>query len=142
LAIIVTVGTAVVSSAVAAEMKLTQTTLPMPAEGEVVELIGLHYGISAPSDITTFAYETKDGKKNDQVVTLWTFTGSNKSEKARRVDVTIWLLNEIGERVAEAEEMVTLDAGAENQRFKIKLKVTPEALQGTKLVNVQANWVI
>jgi hypothetical protein len=141
LGIMLIVGMAVVAYAPAAEMKLTQTTLAMPAEGEVVELAGLHYGISAPADITTSVYEAKAGKRENRVTTVWTFTGSNRGEKMRRVEVTVWLLNEIGERVARGGKMVTLDADAENQTIKVNVKVTLTALQETKLVNVQANWV-
>lgn len=141
LATMLTIVMAIVASATAAEMKLTQTTFVIPAEGEVVELVGLHYGISAPADITMCVYETKTGKREDQVITVWTFTGSNGAENARRVEVTVWLLNEIGERVAQGGKTVTLDAGAEDQTFKINVKVAPGILQGTKLVNLQANWV-
>ena len=140
-AVMIVVATMVVP-AIAAEMKMTQTTFAVPAEGEVVELTGLHYGISAPADITTTVFVTKAGKREDQVIIVWTFAGSNDAESTRRVDVTVWLLNEIGERVARGESKVTLDAGAKDQTFKVNLKVAPGVLQATKLVNVQANWVI
>jgi hypothetical protein len=132
---------AVVAPALATIMKMTQTTFAMPEEGEVVELAGLHYGIRFSADITTATYETKDGKREDQVIVVWTFTGSNTAGKMHRVDIVVWLLNEIGERVAHGEGKATLSAGAKDQKLKVKVKVASEVLEETTLVNVQANWV-
>jgi hypothetical protein len=131
----------VVPPTFATVMKMTQTTIAMPEEGEVVELTGLHYGIRFSADVETTVYETKAGKKEDQVMVVWTFTGSNTAGKMHRVDVAVWLLNEIGERVAHGEGKATLGAGAKNQKFKVKVKTTREDLDQTTLVNVQANWV-
>jgi hypothetical protein len=138
---VVIVGALTAAPAVATVMKMTQTTFAMPEEGEVVGLTGLHYGIRFSADVTTAVYETKAGKDGDQVIVVWTFTGSNTAGKMHRVDVAVWLLNEIGERMAHGEGKATLGAGAKEQSFKVKVKTTREDLQKTTLVNVQANWV-
>ena len=108
--------------AIASVMKMTQTTFAVPEEGEVVELTGLHYGIRFSADVNTAVYETKAGKKEQQVIMVWTFTGSNTAGKMHRVDVAVRLLNEIGERVAHGEGKATLAAGAKHQKFKVKVK--------------------
>jgi hypothetical protein len=135
------VGAMIVSPTLASVMKMTQTTFAMPVEGEVVELNGLHYGIRFSADVTTVVYEIKAGKREDEVVVVWTFTGSNTAGKMHRVDVAVRLLNEIGERIAHGEGKATLGAGAKNQKFKVKMKVAPSVLEEAALVNVQADWV-
>jgi hypothetical protein len=136
-----TVGVMAVAPALATVMKMTQTTFALPEEGEVVELSGLHYGIRFSADVTTAVYETKAGKDEGQMIVVWTFTGSNTAGKMHRVDVAVWLLNEIGERVAHGVGKATLGSGAKEQKFKVKVKTTREDLEKTTLVNVQANWV-
>jgi hypothetical protein len=125
---------------VAAVMKITQTAFAMPAEGEVVTLSGLHYGKTFSADVNTARFEVKPGKGDDQVIVSWTFTGSNTAGKMHKVDVTVWLVNEIGERAAQGLRRVVLSAGAKDQEFIVKVKTNPDDLEGITIVQVQANW--
>jgi hypothetical protein len=77
---------------------------------------------------------------DDQVIVSWTFTGSNTAGKMHKVDVTVWLVNEIGERAAQGLRRVVLSAGAKDQEFIVKVKTNPDDLEGITIVQVQANW--
>jgi hypothetical protein len=139
-AVVVSACLVAVATAIAAVMKITQTAFAMPAEGEVVQLNGLHYGINFSADINTAKFEVKSKEGEAKVLTVWTFTGSNTAGKMHRVDVTVRLVNEIGERVAAGRRMAVLSAGAKNQKFTVKVKVEAEILETVALVQVQADW--
>ena len=137
--LLVTFGTA--SPLFGQSMKNVVATVPLPAEGEEASLPGLRYGYPWTTQFTSIRWAA-DKEESDRIRILWTVSGSSGRARPQRVRVEINVLDASGETVAAVVKRVIFRPSTQDQKFKIKMKVSPENWTRAEALRIMGNFFI
>ena len=130
------------SSAFAALMQHSETTIPLPQGGVTTSLKSLSYKSRRfEASIPSVTVQVKSEEGADPMRVDWNFSSSNTDGQAHRVEMQVRLLDESGKQIGWATGKYPVRAGANGQTFTIPMKVKADVWRAAKKVRIFADWI-
>ncbi len=124
-------------------MKMTAATFPLPIDDKPLSLAGLSYeGVGGIVEVTTARLDILSKEGEDPVRAVWTLIGRNATPKARKVKVTVFLLNAAKKRIAVTRKTAFITAVNEHHVFELKMKVKAKTWEKTQRVYVEVDFLV
>lgn len=128
--------------ALAALMQHSETTVAIPAAGELTPLGGLSYKARRfEASIRTLTLQVKSAEGADPVLVDWGFTANNTDGQMHRVEMQVRLLDESGKQIGWATAKHPVRAGASGEAFSVPMKVKAEVWRAAKKARIFADWI-
>lgn len=124
-------------------MWMTSATFPVPTDDKPLTLAGLSYdGRGGIVEVTSARLQIESKEGDSKVHAVWTLIGRNATPQARKVSISVFLLNAAKKRIAVARKTAFIGAVQENHVFELKMKVKPKTWALAKNVYVQVDFLV
>jgi hypothetical protein len=132
----------VATSAFAALMQHSETTIVKPEIGKRIALDRLAYKSRRfEARIPSVELQLKSAEGADPLVADWVFTSSNTDGQMHRVEMQVRLLDEAGKQIGWVVAKHPVRAAAHEEPFRVPMKVKQSVWDATRKVRIFADWL-